>query len=511
MKKIIFITLFVIFTFGYVLRVIYLPKNSLTFGYDQARDAISSQQILAGHIKIQGPPASTPGLNHGVFYYYVLVPAYYFGHNPINAAYWIAFLSSLTIFTVFLLGYFLTQKIWAGIFTSFLFAISFEATQYSTWLSNPTIGMVTVPLIYLGLWVWISDIKVNQFVKKIAPAICAIGLGLSVQSEIFLFYQVIPVILWLWVARKNINRNQIFLFVSLFIISISSMIIAEVKFGFKSFSGILSLLTNQDAIVSSKGFGDFIVLFLNQIGRVFAFSSYPSNIGYGATLIVVLIFISLWTWNHKSNPISWQPFLATWLFSHATVASVGGTSTPFLLVGIAPAISLILGIIIYKWFASGHKLMSMFILTVLIFGNFAMIAKENNKGSTIFSIQKEFTLKNELSAIDFTYQESGKKPFSINSLTSPLWINIVWTYLYKWYGMEKYGYVPEWHGRDQIGQLDSLPTESKSTKQYFLIIEPMDGIPARYLDETIQDENHISTLIKEEYFGQIRVQERIKK
>ena len=101
MKKIYLVILFIIFGIAYFLRVMYLPKNILTFGYDQARGAVISQQILKGDIKIQGPPASTPGLYHGVFYYYLLAPAYAFGNNPINAAYWIAFLNALTVFIVF--------------------------------------------------------------------------------------------------------------------------------------------------------------------------------------------------------------------------------------------------------------------------------------------------------------------------------------------------------------------------------------------------------------------------
>ena len=148
MKKINYIFLLGIFILTFVLRVLYLPKNSLTFGYDQARDAIISQQILKGDLKIQGPPASTPGLYHGVFYYYLLAPAYLISHgSPVIVAYWIAFLNSLTVFIVFYLGYLLTKKTWVGFLASFLFAISFEATQYATWLSNPTIGIWTVPLI----------------------------------------------------------------------------------------------------------------------------------------------------------------------------------------------------------------------------------------------------------------------------------------------------------------------------------------------------------------------------
>src|SRR5258708_928169 len=151
--------LILIFVFGYFLRVMFLRSNALTFGYDQARDAVNALEIVHGHLKIFGPSASQPGLFHGVFYYYVLAPFYAIGKgSPIIASYGIAFINSLTILIVFCLTYLMTKKRGTALIAAFLFAISFEATQYATWLSNPTLGIVTVPLIYLGLWIWIQPL-----------------------------------------------------------------------------------------------------------------------------------------------------------------------------------------------------------------------------------------------------------------------------------------------------------------------------------------------------------------
>jgi len=508
MIKIKWILLFCVFLAGYFLRVVYLSQKSLTFGYDQARDAIVSQQILKKDLKIQGPPASTPGLYHGVFYYYLLAPAYFFGQgSPIAAAYWIAFLNAGCIFVVFYLAYLMTKKISAGILAAILFAVSFEATQYATWLSNPTIGVWTVPLMYLGLWLWIT--KKN----KIAPFLAAIGLGLSVQAEVFLLYHLVPLLLWLWLGRKNVSKSSLISFGLMFLATISSMVISEVKFGFKSLSGVVALVSTQDAIVAAKSLGDFILLFFNQLGRVFAFNSYPGNVGYGGVLIIALIVVSLISWSsskNKESNISWQPFLATWLLAHLTVVSVGGTSTPFLLVGIGPAVAIILGIFLSSWWEKGQRALFVIVLAILLLGNLLMVTKENPRGSTIFAIQKDLLLSKQLNLVDYTYQKAAGRPFSVNSLTSPLWINIVWTYLYKWYGLPKYGYVPTWHGHGQEGQLDSLAKTKDDTKVYFLILEPMGGIPQRYLAETIGEEDSFSGFIEEASWGELRVQYRQK-
>lgn len=503
MRKFSFVLLLV-FVLAYALRVLFLPQFALTFGYDQARDAYVSQQILTGDIKVLGPPASTPGLYHGVFYYYLLAPAYWLGKgSPIVAAYWIALLNAAAVFIVFYLAYLFTKKKAAGLLAAFLFAISFEATQYAVWLSNPTIGVWTVPLAWLGLWAWIKERK------RWGPLLAAIGLGLSIQAEVFLLYHAAPFALWLWLSRKRITKNQLLGFASFFLLSISSMIIAEVKFGFRSLSGVAQLLVAQDPLVAAKSLGDFITLYLNQLGRVFAFNSYPGNVGYGGVFVLLLLAASLLAWKRKA--VSWQPFLATWLLSHITVVSVGGTSTPFLLVGIGPAVSILIGIYLYNWWRERQKVLAVFVLLVMLFGNMSMILKENPKGQTIFAIQKDMVLKKQFAAIDYTYQEAKGEPFSINSLTSPLWINIVWTYLYKWYGLPEYGYIPQWHGRDQVGQLDSLPKTAEGTELYFLVLEPMGGIPLRYLDETISQEDAVSELVDEKYFGELRVQKRTRK
>ena len=500
MSKKILSGLVFIFLLAYSLRILFLPQGALTFGYDQARDALVTRQIIEGDLKTLGPPAATPGLYHGALYNYVLVPAYLIGKNPINAAYWVSLLNAATVFIIFCLTYSMTKKAGAGLLAAFLFAISFEATQYANWLSNPTIGVWTVALVYFGLWSWIKE------KKPWAPILTGLGLGFSIQAEVFLLYHAVPVLVWLFATRKKITKTETFKFLTFTFLAVSTMIVAELKFGFKSIGGILQLLSSQDSLVASKGLGDFAVLFLNQLGKVFAYSTYPGNIGYGGIFVLALVVISLISWDKKE--ISWKPFLATWLLSHLTVVTVGGTSTPFLLVGIGTAVSILVGIHVYNWWSSGKRILAGIVLGIIVLSNLSMILKENSHGQTIFAIQKDMLLSKQMQAIDYTYIQANGEKFSINTLTSPLWINIVWTYLYNWYGLSKYGYVPEFHGHDQVGQLAALAKTSSDTKLYFLIIEPMAGIPARYLPDTIAEEEGKSKFVEEVNFGEIVVQKR---
>lgn len=505
MKKVI-LALILICIVGFLLRVMYLPQKALTFGYDQARDALQAQNIIEGDLKIQGPSASTPGLHHGVFWFYFLVPPNLVSHgDPIASAYWTAAFNTFAVIIVYLLAYSFSKSTKVGLLAALLCAVSFEATQYALWLSNPTTASWSIPLAYLGLWWWVGETK-TKF-RKWAPAILGMGWGLSIQANIFLLYHAVPILLWIWVGRKKITRQDLILGIGTLLASVSTIILSEAKFGFKSVSGAINLLTSGDSIVASKQLGDFILLFFNQLGRVFAFNSYPGNIGYGGVFVLVLAFLAYRSWKPTAGKVEWQPFLLTWLFAHISVVSVGGTSTPFLLVGIGPAVSILLAIFIARWWTT-NKVAAGLVCALILFGNLSMIHKENPRGQTIFAIQKDMLLAKQLAAVDWTYEQANGQEFSINTLTSPLAINIVWAYLYDWHGKQVYGYVPSFHGPDQVGQLIQLPrTEPLPTR--FFIQEPLAGIPLRYLDEITVQEDATSQVVTSQNWGELIVQHRV--
>jgi len=482
------------FLLAYFLRVMYLPQGVLTFGYDQARDAVISQQILAGDLKILGPPASTPGLFHGVFYYYFLSLGYLFGKNPINAAYWVALFNAATVFIVACLSYLMTKKKMVAFVAAFLFAISFEATQYATWLSNPTIGIWTVPLMYLGLWLW------TQEKNKWGPLMAAVGLGLSIQAEIFLLYHSVPLLIWLSYSKGALVKKKVGKFILGLIIALSTLILAEIKFGFKGISGLKALVVQGGSLAYADSLGDYLILYLNQVGRIFAFNSYPGNIGYGGALVMILALIAVFRLKKK-----WGKFLALWLFSHMTVVTVGGTSTPFLMVGIGPAVSILLAVFITSWWQKS-KTIALLVLLILAYGSLTTIAAQNSRGSTLFAIQGDMLLAKQRELVGWTYEKAQGSAFSINSLTSPLDINIVWAYLYQ-NAEESFGYAPCFSGRDQIGQVIALATCSKK-ENHFLILEPMGGIPARFLELKLGEEDVDSVATEELSWGELRVQKR---
>jgi hypothetical protein len=497
-----------IFAVAVILRWWYLPNRNINFIYDQARDAFTVQQILEGHLKILGPPTSgAPGLFHGILYYYVVAPAYFLGHgDPLAVAYWIAFVNALGVFAVFYLTRLLTNKNTPAIISALIFAFSFDAIQFSDFISNVSLGIIFVPVIYIGLLLWVKKLS------KYAPLVTGLAFGLAVQSEIAFYFYIVPILLWLLVNRKKIVRREVFVFILSFVIAISTMIISEVKFSFPGLKGLYYLFSGQDTAIQGKQFSDFLVTFINQIGERLASTIYPFNISFGSLLGFGMIVYSLVkkTVDKSKDLLNWKAFLITYIPASIIASPFGGSITPYIMIGVIPAITVFLAIFLWESFGQNKTLLFSVLLIILLI-NLLKFVKQN-EGTHPDYFTNDYLLSTELKVIDYTYQKSGLKPFSISTLTAPLFINTLWSYLYNWYGFEKYGYLPYWVGNDQVGQLgNNLLSAPEGLKEHFFIEEPISGIPDIWITYAKGDQDSISNLVEQKSFGQIIVQERITK
>lgn len=510
MTKNIFLVLALFFAVSFFFRVLYLPQNAISFAYDQARDAFIVREILAGDLKILGPSVSgVPGLHHGVLYYYLLAIPYYFGEgNPISAAYFFSFIGSFGVFVAFWLAYVITHNVKPGILSALFFALSFEATQYANLLTNVTTALLFVPLTYIGLYLWLTE--KNSYRGPLWVSLCGFSFGLSVQSEFALLYHIIPILFWIVYSGK-VKINEIIFFGLSFALATFTMLLVEFKFGFQGVRGLLYLLAGKDGISKDIGFGDFVITFLNQTGETLANNIFPINIAFGGLLGFGIITYSILKIKVKKEKvlIPWQYFLFTYIFAHLPALTLGGSNMRHIMTGAQAGIAVFLGI--FSWiYLSKNKLLLYVFTSIVISANLFKIATENKDGQTIFPLQKDLVLSKELEAVGYTYTSAAGEEFSINTLTSPLYVNTLWSYLYNWHGQKEFGYLPYWTGKDQIGQPGNN-LETKSVKLNFYIIEPRYGIPELFVNLSQGEENSKSELIEEKSFGDIIVQKRLSK
>lgn len=464
--------LFLIFLLAFYLRARYPASGNVVFSFDQARDAYTVNQLLHGDLKIQGPPTSTRDFFHGVLYYYVIAPGYWLGHgSPLAAAYWLAFVASLGVFLV----YFITRSPWLALF----YAVSYEQTQYAAYLSNTSLAVLTVPLFYLGLWQWLDK-------KKWGPAIAGLGLGFSIQANIFMAYHLPEVIILGLFKKISFTKSTLFKFLVSLLLATSSMIISEIKFGFPSRNGLIHLLSRSGYSVSlSRQINTIVEVF----GRLFSLNLLPQLPRLGVVIGILLLAAFLL---HQPRP-RWWPIVILGLVSWIPALVFGGISSPYLTAGLFILVLLLLH-------RASFLLLAGFVIANLL---------HNTSGPSLFAIQKDMVIGQELTAVDYIYREAEDQPFSLNTATVPLFINTTWSYLFNWYGQSKYGYLPFWHGRSQAGSLgDNLARPPAGTKKFFMLIEPTQGLPEDIINNYLDEEKKYSTFNHFAQFGDITVQNR---
>jgi hypothetical protein len=110
------------------------------------------------------------------------------------------------------------------------------------------------------------------------------------------------------------------------------------------------------------------------------------------------------------------------------------------------------------------------------------------------------------------HKEAGGKEFSVYALTNPFNINTTWSYLFEWYGEDKYGFVPVWGGETAEGFLGNIKVSdsySELPMLRFVIIEPTRGIPPNLISSFKDKEDIFSEIVQEKNFGAFVVQMRL--
>lgn len=478
---------------AFLLRIIFIPQDAVSFHYDMARDAFEAQQILHGDLKILGPPTSTPSLYHGVLYYYLIAIPYGLGQgDPRIVAIFLSLISSLTIVPIFLLAKDLFKSIrWAYI-SAMLFAVSFEAVQYGPWLSNPSPAILTVALFFYGLLLWK---KGKVFGLYLATASAA----LSTQFQFFLIYLflLLPIFKYLFKIKTNLRQAGFALLIAL--LGLLSFVIATLKFQSlgPAFAGFFNISVSIQVTFRIQ-FTDLILNYVDKMSDLFVNNFFPSNVFLGGLLGVGILYV-----------LRKHPFILFCLLSNFPIFIFGGHTNTYANIGlVTPAILGILVLLRNLW--KVNYLLPITLLLLIVVSNVYTIFKVGPRGQVMLVIPQDMVLKNQLKLIDKTYQLASGEQFSINTITLPFWINTTWAYLYSWYGFKKYGYVPYYYGRDQIGLLgaDILQKIDKPLEKSFFIIEPHEGIPVHLFGGEQEVESGKTKLISEESFGSLKLQVR---
>jgi len=410
--------------------------------------------------------------------------------DPRVVAVFFSLLNSLVLIPLMLLAKDLFKNKRLVLFAGLLFVISFEAIQYAAWLSNPAPAVLTVALFFLFLHVW-------QKGKTYGLYLAILSASLSTQFQFFLIYLFFLIPVFGMIFKIKTLPKVIGISFLLAILGLVNFFLAAAKF--KTFGNILFGFFNigtAGQIDFRSQFGELLLNYINRIAELFTLNFFPTNVFLGGLLAVLVLYF-----------IRKNIFLLFCLLSNLPIFIFGGHSNTYASIGlVVPAV---LGtVVLLRDLTKFSKIVVYIICVIIVISNLFAIFKYNGLGQIILVIPNDMNLKNELSLIDKTYELAQNQPFSINTLTLPLWTNTTWAYLYSWYGKNKYGFIPSFIGHDQVGLLgsESLKLEKKPLDKTFLIIEPHVGIPEDRFTLEIGSEESKSKLIEEYLYGELKLQ-----
>jgi len=504
-KKFYFLLILLLIAIG--LRFIYFPGN-IYFGFDQARDAYAALEILRGDFKIVGPSTSAPGLYHGVLYYYLIAPFYFLGSlNPEFVSGALKIFNTLGLFLMFYISEILFNKKIA-LLAALLYAISFEQTQFSIYMGNPTLAVLSVLLMYTGLAMVIF--KKNHWGLILA----VLGLGFSIQFQFALIYLILPFIGILTIFRKNFLELPAKIWglsICFLLFSLSTFILAEIKYGFRTLHTLIVFGGGEkqlDNILKTYFFSLQKMVHYNLISNLFF---------QNLTLLSLLLSFIFYLKAYKRQ----LTFLGIWFFSISTTVFISGgvenieNNVPLYYTNIGVTLSLLIftALLLYIIFTKS-KVFGVLILTIIIFSNLYLVKTLNQMGTiSEINVQQGMLLSDEKKVLDYMYNESDGQLFAVKGVTMPFFVNTTWSYLFESYGNKKYGYLPIWNGKNALGYYGNLKaqeTQEGLPDKRFLIVEPTRGVPQYLIGEYLKEENYFTKVIEEKKIGEFIIQKRIK-
>jgi len=437
---------------GFLFRWYLISNNHFEFYYYQARDAVTSRSILENFdLKIQGPATSGTDdkIYNGVLYYYLIGPFYTLSKgNPLVPTLFLSFLSSLAIIPIYLIGKQVLKSKNVAVASSLLYAFSTDSAQLGSWLSNPSLATWIIPWFYYFLW---KSLFQKQY--KFLP-LTALMLGLANQATLYTAY-LIGIVLAIYAFQAFKEKNFWFLpkktllkSIVVYLITISSMLLTQTLLLINKVYKLSDINLNAGGKPSLSQIINRIINIYADKAKLVLLPSLPKF-----SIIIVLLIIVWFFIFQKSKKL--KTFFALWLLSPAILFLLISRDSYYSVTGLAPAIYLIMAYFLLKLLKKFQPKLAIisFSLFFIFFlaSNLSLTRTIRQTQSSSLTVQNGSFLNKLLKLVDYTYQEANGNSFSISTLTSPYKYNTTWAYLYSWYGMNKYGYLPKWVGSDQTG------------------------------------------------------------
>ncbi len=424
---------------GIMFRLVISANGNFIFNMDNARDMVDVREMVVLHKpRLIGQTTSIDGVFYGpAWYYFLAMPFILTGGNPYGAI-----LLEILLWAVG--GYFLLflMKKFYGLIAMLVVGSIWVASNFvllgSQYAFNPNPILFLSPVFIFTLWKYLETKEIKYSV--ISFLLAGLFLHFEVTTGIFM----LPIILLAIFLSKKwsfFKDKSLYFGLLAFFITLSPQIFFELRHNFFMTHSLLSYHSGSHGDVATNPDLRFKTLWNS----------------YYDTLMPTLMNFELL---EKFLLIAFGGMLILKFWKKERFDLVTGISLLMVLVpffGLQP-----LKVDVMRWYLNGMLVGSLFligwvikeigeirgiggiskIIIMIMVGGFALnnmkdyliAAGQYNPGNSIF--------KNEVTAIDYTYKQAQGKNFKVY-VYMPSVLDWPYQYLYWWYGLKKYGYLPE--------------------------------------------------------------------
>ncbi len=489
---------------GVLIRIIIVSNGNFIFHMDNARDMVDIREMVVLHKwRLIGPTSGIEGVFTGPLWYYIAaVPFVISGGDPLASIY-------LQIFFWAVGGFFLLQivKRWgvgATLAVGGIWAASNLIILNSQHSLSPNPIILLMPLFIYLLEKYLTQGKIWLNI------LCWLMAGLFFQLEMAwgIFMPLVVIILSGW-ARKDKAVKDIILGILVFGATLLPQVVFDLRHQLLMTHSLLAYVT-QSANHGGTAFGTKILGILNLYWGIYQGLFMNSRwLVFGS--LAVLLFLVTTLLKRRDLPKDKVVVISLMI---VLVPLMGYLLLPIKVMmwhaqAGAGAVLILLGCGLGKVGRFG-KLGAIGVLAasfaVVIYSAYNLQVSYLNRGSST----NPSLLKNEISAIDYVYNQAEGKGFRVYTYM-PSIIDYPYQYLIWWYGLKTYGYLP-----DDYSYLPGVPEyisnknafanikKLESSQEVFLIEEP-DTRGERHLWENSFKKLPLVTKIK---IGSIEIEER---
>ncbi|KKQ36444.1 MAG: hypothetical protein US55_C0066G0009, partial [Candidatus Levybacteria bacterium GW2011_GWC2_37_7] len=489
---------------GVVYRLVLTSGGNFLFNMDNARDMVDVREMIElKKPRLIGPTSAIEGLYNGPAWYFLLAVPYILSDGDPYAA-----IVMLILFWA-VGGWYLLKIVsrW-GIMPLIATGALWVSSNYVVLANlyslnpNPVVLLTPVFIFFLEKYLKTSDLLSSITIWFLA------GLFFNLEMA---FGFLIPIIIFssILLSKGKMLKKNLYIGLGVFFIFLLPQILFELR---HDFIGIHAILNHINTYEGSYSFSARVITILHLYRDVLTGTFLNKAIIAQILLISAILYLYFWRKEALKNNnyiliaiicLTIIPFVLHIILPFNVNAwHLGGVSTASIL-----AVGWLSGS--YAGRSSRFNVLVYSLTSFLIISSIVNLDlmkslnpnRENNDPSSF---------RNEIAAIDYVYQQAKGQNFRVY-IYLPSVIDYPYQYLFWWYGLKKYGYLPKDYAYlpnqpIYISNKEKLPSKFAETNSnlVFLIKEP-DRIKIRHLWE-----NNFSSLnkVSQVQFGSLEIEVR---